>query len=206
MTDFEAFQIYNAIKLHFDSEKYDAVKYQFKTNVKRASFEKRNDRYFFSKIANKFPKKEDLVEYLVANFVMENRWIGDILNEEGERRHTRYLKYKQAETHFFKTDIGVIRSRLNGRQPDYMFLAESGRYPMVVKLMLEGDIKVESVVILNKLFGFIERESKKVKDPILWPSIKRKIQKYSVFYECNEEKLRSICINMLVSSDTNTSV
>ena len=46
MDGYLAFQIYQSLKLHFTSD-YDAVKYNFKTAVKRGSFEKRRDRYFF---------------------------------------------------------------------------------------------------------------------------------------------------------------
>ena len=49
---FESYKLYNALKLHFETDSYDAVKYNFKTSVKPQSFFKRKDKYFFAKIAN----------------------------------------------------------------------------------------------------------------------------------------------------------
>ena len=43
MDPFESYKLYNALKLHFESD-YDAIKYNFKSNVSPNSFFKRKDK------------------------------------------------------------------------------------------------------------------------------------------------------------------
>lgn len=62
---FESYKLYNALKLHFESS-YDAVKYNFKSNVTPNSFLKRKDKYFFAKLGRKH--NGELKDYYVANF------------------------------------------------------------------------------------------------------------------------------------------
>ena len=40
---YESYKLYNALKLHFESDSYDAVKYNYKTSLKPTSFFKRKD-------------------------------------------------------------------------------------------------------------------------------------------------------------------
>ena len=56
-----------ALKLHFSSD-YDYFKYNGKTNATQQSFEKRKDRFRFSKLARKL---EDplLIEFFVSNII-----------------------------------------------------------------------------------------------------------------------------------------
>ena len=58
MTGFEAYRIYNAIRLHFNTD-YNAIKYHFKTNVSPSSFEIKKERYFFEKLARTYPNLND---------------------------------------------------------------------------------------------------------------------------------------------------
>ena len=51
---FESYKLYNALKLHFETDGYDAIKYHFKTSVKPTSFFKRKDKFFFAKLAKTY--------------------------------------------------------------------------------------------------------------------------------------------------------
>ena len=57
MTGYEAFTIYNALKLHFTNEKYDYFKYKAKSRVTIDSFERRKDKYYFYKLSRQ--KREE---------------------------------------------------------------------------------------------------------------------------------------------------
>ena len=73
MTGFEAYRLYNAIRLHFNTD-YNAVKYHFKTNVSPSSFEMKKERYFFEKLARTYPNLNDLIGFYTSNFLKENTW------------------------------------------------------------------------------------------------------------------------------------
>ena len=53
---------------------------------------------------------------------------------------------------------------------------------------MQGDILLETVVILDAITGFVERENKKITDTIIWPDIYRKIMKYKPFVKFNKDK------------------
>ena len=68
MEPFDAYKYYMAIKLHFESDSYDAPKYNFKTSISPQSFWKRRDKYHFAKLSRKFnkpgPEPEDAWKHL----------------------------------------------------------------------------------------------------------------------------------------------
>ena len=57
MTGYEAFGIYQALKLHFTTDSYDFFKYNGKTNVSVNAFENRKDKYHFYKLSRKYSNK-----------------------------------------------------------------------------------------------------------------------------------------------------
>ena len=74
---YDSYQLYLGIKLHFYSEDYDFVKYNGKSKVSRDSFYKRNDRVFFVKLTRKYKSKQDIQDYLLANFLVHPKgWVG----------------------------------------------------------------------------------------------------------------------------------
>jgi len=73
-------------------------------------------------------------------------------------------------------------------------VSEDGQHPLVIQLWMQEEISLETVVILNSLIGFIPRESKKISDTLIWPDIKRKIEKYSPFVNFNSTKCKLILL------------
>ena len=59
MNPFEAFGIYTSLKLHFNQESYDAIKYNYQSRVKKETFWKRKDKYYLGllKTEEKMDKK-----------------------------------------------------------------------------------------------------------------------------------------------------
>lgn len=85
MTGYETFEIYQALKLHFTSDSYDFFKYNGKTNVSVTAFENRKDKYHFYKLSRKCTNKDDLINFIVANFVEDEKsWVGNLLMEEAD--------------------------------------------------------------------------------------------------------------------------
>jgi hypothetical protein len=63
---------------------------------------------------------------------------------------------------------------------------------------MQEEISLETVVILNSIFGFIQRESEKVTDTIIWPDTKRKIEKYTPFVNYNKDKCMKLLTNVFI--------
>jgi hypothetical protein len=192
---FESYKLYNALKLHFETS-YDAVKYNFKSNVSPQSFFKRKDKYFFAKLANTY--ESELKEFYVANFKNDVKYVGDMLNEGGERYYREHKKIMESLTYRFQNDI----NKLNDMDVsfDSLLEAEDNNHPLIIKLWMQEEILLETVVILDSILGFVERENKKITDTIIWPDIFRKITKYKPFVKFDRDRY----LNLLKKTFTST--
>jgi len=192
---FESFKLYNALKLHFESDSYDAIKYNFKTNVKATSFLKRKDKYFFAKIARQYEK--DLMGYYIANFKHGISYVGDMINEVGEDNYTNHKRIRESIHRVFSVDINRLTEE--DCSFDELFESVDGQHPLVIQIWMQEDISLETVVILNSILGFIPRESKKISDTIIWPDIQRKIDKYGPFVKYDVNKCKTILTKAFTS-------
>jgi hypothetical protein len=187
---FEAFRYYQALKLHFESDTYDAVKYNYKTSAKPQSFWKRKDKYFFAKTGNKFNKIPDLINFYVAHFINDVKWIGEMDKDE---QYNAWQKVMQSLTYRFEQDINKLSE--NVESFDEIFKGDP--HPLVITKLLEDEISLETVVILDRLTGFVQRS--KVSETIIWPDLKRKILKYRPFINVDEFKLKKIVLKVFTS-------
>ena len=97
MTGYETFSLYQALKLHFTNESYDFFKYNGKSNVSVTAFENRKDKYHFYKLSRKFTNKEELISFIVANFIEDDTsWVGSLLQEEADIAYRKRQKIIQS--------------------------------------------------------------------------------------------------------------
>ena len=73
MEPIDVYLMYCAMKAHFGKTDYNFIKYGGKSRVSRNSFFKRKDRYFFVKLSKKYKTENEIRNYFVANFMMEQR-------------------------------------------------------------------------------------------------------------------------------------
>ena len=188
-TGFAAYAIYNAIHLHFSSKSYDYFKYNGKTNVSKDTFIKRKDKYYFHKLSRKY-SLEELVYFYVSNFVDRGvKWVGDITGESGEETYTKWKKRNQSLTYIFDQDVDYILNQV--KKPDELLVVNSGNYPKLLDIAMQGSIEVESLCILNDLMHFVPMWNTKVSDDILWPEWKRKVEKYTPFINYDKVKFKN---------------
>ena len=186
---FESYKLYNALKLHFEGS-YDAVKYNYKTNVTPKSFLNRKDKYFFAKLAKKY--NGSLKEFYVSQFINEQRYVGDMMDSEAESYYSSYKKIKESIHRVFSIDINIILDHNIGVSFDNLFKSIDGQQPVIVQMWMQEDISLETVVILNSIFGFIQREDSKISDTIIWPDNKRMIEKYTPFVNFDVNKCKTM--------------
>jgi len=197
MDPFESYKLYNALKLHFETDGYDAFKYNFKTKVKPQSFFNRRDKYFFAKIGKNYGK--DALTYYVANFKEGVSYVGDMVNEVGETNYKNHQRVAQSITRVFQDDINKL-GEVNEVDFDGLFISKEGQQPLIIQLWLQEEIQLETLVILDSILGFMQRESKNISDTLIWPDIQRKILKYAPFVNFNKDK----CVNICKKGFTNT--
>jgi len=187
---FSAFALYNAIRLHFDSDSYDFFKYNGKTNVSKSSFTQRKDKYTFYKLSRKY-SLEELKYFYISNFLNKNvNWVGDIAGPEGETIYKEWQSRNQSLTYNFEQDIICILEREESL--DSIFKVSDSQYPILLTIAMQKDIMIETFIILNDILNFFPIWSKKIDDTIIWPSIKRKCEKYAPFIQYDKVKFRNI--------------
>ena len=183
VTPFETYQTYLSMKSHFTNRKYDFFKYGGKSRATMASFNKRKDKYWFEKTSRKYSDKE-VLDFLLSNFVSannpENLWIGEIINS-GERTYAEWMKRQQSLTYLFKEQSNEL---LFNKNLNEVFDCSNNKHPIVLKKYLGGEISLETLMILEKVFSFVKNFDKKLKDPV-WESVSLKIKKYIPFININ---------------------
>ena len=172
-----------------DSGKYDFFKYGGKSRATMASFNKRKDKYWFEKTSRKY-SDEEVLNFLLANFVStdnpQNLWIGEIINS-GERNYSQWMKRKQSLTYLFKEQSNELLSNKNLNE---VFDCSKG-HPPLLKKYLGGEISLETLTILEKVFSFVKNFDGRLKDPV-WESVSLKIKKYIPFLNINVFQYKKI--------------
>jgi len=190
MSPFDAFRVYQSVKLHFTSKTYDCIKYNFKTTVNPSSFEKRRDKYFFGKVAKKFKADKQLAEFYASYFIEDKTYIMDMV--DNDEIYNAWNKKIQSLVRTFELDI----KNLNEKCDTFDCLFEiDGNYPILINEYLCGRVQIETVVILNKLTHFMNKADGIVSDTLFYPELSNKIRKYGSFVEVNIDKMKKIILS-----------
>jgi hypothetical protein len=191
MTGYETFELYQALKLHFTSDSYDYFKYNGKSNVSVTSFENRKDKYHFYKLSRKYPNKEEMINFIVANFVEDDKsWVGNLLSEDAAQNYRKRQKVIQSLSYTFENDCNKLFG--DCKNPNDLIKVLNGDYPVLLKNILHKDAEIETLCILNDILGFFPMWTKMITDNIRWPEFRRKIVKYTSFVPRNSVKCKLI--------------
>ena len=126
------------------------------------------------------------------------KYVGDMVNEEGDRHYQKHKKVMESITYQFQNDINKLYE--SNSDFDSLLEARDNEHPFVITYWLQDEIHLETVVILDSITGFIDRENKKISETIIWPDIFRKITKYKPFVKFDKTK----CVNILKKTFTKT--
>lgn len=188
MEPFEAYTTYMALKRHFNSD-YDYIKYNGKVNIKYDNFLKRKDIFFYKKLA----KKQDVKGIVISNILESNNgdiWVKDILTEESETKYLKWKKRIESLTYHFKSDINKLNEDF-----DSNLHVKNNQYPYLLKLYINGEISIETLIIIDSMTNVFNYWNKNIVDPILWPNIYKKCIKYKPFLNFDITKLKQIVVD-----------
>ena len=190
MTGYELYSLYQAVKLHFTSDKYDFFKYHGKTRTTVESFERRKDKYMFHKLSRKVNDAE-AVEFLVANFIMDvHNWSRSLIQDGAKENHVQWQKRMQSLSYTFEQDIVKILEE--GDINAVMKIPEDGSYPTVLTMVMRGEVSMETLAILNSLTNCLTRWEKGITDTVMFPRVVMRIRKYTPFIPFDSEAMKKI--------------
>lgn len=192
MEPFEVYRYYLALRLHFTTDKYDVIKQHGRVKASKNAFFKRKDLLSIQKIAKTYSDK-DVVDFLVANFVSGDRW-GGLFDTESRERYLEWKGRMEAMSYTFKSDVEYINLEMmkQGLQFNDCFTPSKNQHPYILKAFYRNSISIETLVVLEKLFGYVETYDTVYKEDIMWPDLSRIIKKYSPFLNVNKEKYNDI--------------
>ena len=189
VTPFETYRTYLSMKSHFTNPKYDFIKYGGKSRATMTSFNKRKDKYWFEKTSRKYSDQE-VIDFLLSNFVNatnpQNLWIGEIINS-GERTYAEWKMRQQSLTYMFKEQSENL---LLENDLSKVFSCSKG-HPLLLKKYLGGEVSLETLSILERIFSFQKNFDKKLTDPV-WETVSLKLKKYLPFININVFHFKNI--------------
>ena len=196
MTGYEAYELFQALKRHFTQEKFDFFKYRGHINTSKEAFENRKDKWHFYKLSRKFGTKQELTDFLIANFLdNENIWVNNLLVEEADIRYIEYKKVMQSLAYTFENDC--ISLFEDCKDPNSL-LVTKGDYPILLTKALRKEIHIQTLVLLNNILGFVPMWSKTITDTIRWPNYHMKMLKIASFLPQDSVRYKLILKKVLL--------
>ena len=182
MEPIDVYLMYCAMKAHFSNHNYDFHKYGGKTKVSRDSFWKRNDKYFFVKLAKKHDDRDSIQDYLVSNFIRDRR--GYIANFNDEN----YKVWKDRKTDFYNIFFDELKPLVKDFEP--LFQTKNNNHPKLLKEFLGDRVSLETLIILDDLIDFSKGWDRELKEDIVWPNIKKLMKNYKGFLTIDKNRCR----------------
>ena len=189
---FDSYQLYLGVKLHFNSESYDFVKYNGKVKADLPSFLKRNDRFHFGKLARLY--KSELLDFYVANLSLKDKWVGDLLDNESKKVYLEWKKRNQRLTYQFEQDVTKL---LEKKSIQEVLTVTKGQHPYLLKQFLGKKISLETMCILDEITDYSKKWNTLITETLIYPETINKINKYKAFISFNKntykQKLIQLC-------------
>ena len=195
MMPFDAYRCYISLKSHFTKESYDYHKVGVLTRVKKETFYKRKDRFWFEKFSRQKNDKE-VVDFFVSNFVSttdpSRMYIGELV-KNGEERYVDWKKRTQSLSYVFKEESEYL---FKDKKVDEVFDCSKG-HPIILKKFLGGNISLETLVIYDRILGYGNNFDKKLKDPV-WETVSRRVRKYTPFLNIDVFRYKKILKEVVI--------
>jgi hypothetical protein len=151
----------------------------------------------FHKLARKY-KEEEIVPFLVANFVHNNHtWTKDLLSDEAREVYTNWIKINQSMSQIFKDDLARLMPNERSPKEFNKLFVTDGDYPKILTAYQVNDITLETLTVLNSMMNFITIWDKKIEDDIIYPKVSLKVRKYGAFLNVDVKKYKNILLSVL---------
>jgi uncharacterized protein (UPF0303 family) len=139
----------------------------------------------FEKTAKLFKSDIEVIQFTAANIAYgKPNFIYD-LDDSCVDNYLLFLKRKQSITNVFREDISKLELEMDKGETN-LFDFANGEIPLTFRMFMGGYISIETMNILNKMFGFLD-----IDYPIFEKEFLR-IKKLSGFVEYDLDKLRIV--------------
>ena len=138
--------------------------------------------FFFVKLTRKYKSKENIQDYLLANFLKHSKgWVGKF----HEDNYTEWQKRIQSLTYTFKSEIEpILDSKL--------IAISENKHPKLLKEYLGKRVSLESIMILDSILGFSHTWNIKLKEDYTWKDISKLMNDYKSFLKFDASKFKFV--------------
>ena len=202
---FKAWKTYHGMYLHFTTT-YDYFKYFGNaswgtiTSMEKyfAKFEHQTgfswQRGFFTSLGKKFDIELDLIYYYLSQMTIGKMYPTEFLDDY-------FDEYKNKMDSFslhLQRNMNAVVEYMKEYELEFneLFECEGINHPPILKLLLGGDISLETFTVLDIILGFTKILDKKLIDPI-WRDQKALCYNYKPFLEVNVDEKRNLIRKVL---------
>ena len=202
---FKAWKTYHGMYLHFTST-YDYFKYFGNaswgtiTSMEKyfAKFEHQTgfswQRGFFTSLGKKFDIELDLIYYFLSQMTKSKMYPTEFLDDYFDEYK---IKMDSFSLHLQRNMKAVVEyMKEYDLKFNELFECDGINHPPILKLLLGGDISLETFTVLDIILGFTKILDKKLIDPI-WRDQKTLCYNYKPFLEVNVDEKRKLIKDVL---------
>ena len=189
---YDAYTLYLGIKLHFYSEDYNFIRYNGKVKADINSFLKRKDKYHFGKLFKTY--KQELQDFYIANLLLKDQWVGDLLENESDKVYKDWKKRNQKLSYLFETEVND--SLTAAKDINKLIQVKGGQHPILLKRYLAKQVSPETICIMDEIIGFTEQWDKLIQERVVYPEVHTKLNKYKSFVTFNKDKYKRKLIDL----------
>ena len=187
---FRVYQLFQSLRLHFLTDSYDYFKYQGKTKCREDHFNERPDRFTFHRLAKLYPLESDIELFLVANFLAKPKsTVFDLLGSDATEQYLHRRKVIESLAYTVGEDYRRLHAAY-GSLNEWLKVPTHDSPPLLVAYRRQ-QVSLETVIVLNRLCGFLPRWTQQMTETIQWPVILRQITKYESFLVLEKEVYRT---------------
>ena len=188
MDGFRAYKYFMAVKLHFTTEKYDIFETNGRVSGSREAFERRNDRFLFEKLGQKYKTDQEYIQFLVANFAYGHKNV--VYSNDSDEYYRLWVRRKESISQVFQNDCNEITLHLekNRLKQSDLYSIDSG-VPELLNLYVGGHITLETMSILQDFDNYLSEW-----DPLimLWHDHFLTIRKVKRFVRYDKNRVQLI--------------
>lgn len=195
----KAYQMYLAVKLHFMSDSYDITKHRGRVMTNKAKFGEQNRENLYLRFSDKFDNRQQMAQYLIANFAYGAWGNTDIVagTSEADKNFTEWNRRKQSMTQVFKNDLAKIRLHCETNEVDFNKDIQSKfpQIPNLFQLFLGNHITLETLIIIDRFNPFLDNWKQNLGN--LFKDEIRRIIKARPFVKFDESKVQPIYLEFM---------
>ncbi len=199
MTDFEVYKMYHALKLHFTPNSgYDFVKNGGNLNRSYNSYLYEKTNWAYVKIKDKYGTRGKIFSLYTSNFLMKDKtpWITYMTGEEAKENFLKYQGYKESLNYFFTNEVDHLLKSF--KNPNDM-LKFGNDLPRLYEKMEYGEVNVYTVILMNKVLGFIDYWMGH--HDVMFRKFCCRVKRFSPLFVVDDVEIKNIIIKLLKENE-----